>query len=246
MTRIWIYKFTFLFGTAILGLTLFFLTSFSFKKNKAIWNIGETQSKFSIAIPKDYTSELMVVDKGHFQTMFIKGPNNVPDSQKYYISIRTGFFPTYRYKEIRTENFQRDNVNVKLLGQELQFMVHFDPSIPLYLIEQIISLDNVKQGLKADISISGNFQKDTEALIKIIETLKLEGPTSTPVPSVVIIDPDTKGIFNRHRQIVKYGTVTKKAEIITGSLYYYNADGTLSKIELYKDGKYLRDSTFVK
>jgi hypothetical protein len=224
-----------------LGLT----NSFS-KKNKVSWNIGETTCKFTMTIPKDWSSELMVVEKGHFQTMFFKGPNDVPDSLKYYINIRTGYFPTYRYEEIRSKNLQEDRINIHFLGQELEFMVHFDPSVPLYLIEQIVSLDNVKQGLKVDISISGKYQKDTEALIKILETLKLDGANTTPTPTVVTIDPSTKGIFNRHRQIVKYGTVNQRHEIMTGSQYYYTTDGSLSKIEIYKDGTFLRDSVFVK
>lgn len=216
------------------------------KKNKVSWTIGETTSKFTITLPKDYSSELMVVEKGHFQTMFIKGPNNVPDNEKYRIDIRTGYFPTYRYIEIRSQNLQEDKININFLGQELQFIIHFDPSIPLYLIEQIISLDNVKQGLKVDISLMGNYQKDTEAIIKILESLKLEGANLTPAPSVVIINPATKGIFNSRRQIVKYGTVNQRHEIMSGSKYYYNNDGSLSKIEIYKDGDFMRDSVFTK
>ena len=236
----------FIFSILAFVLTAFGLSKDISRKNKVSWSIGETTSKFSITVPKNYSSELMVVEKGHFQTMFIKGPNNVPDSEKYQINIRTGFFPTYRYKEIRSVNLQQDNINVKFLGQELQFMVHFDPSIPLYLIEQIISLDNVRQGLKVDISVSGKYQKDSEKIIKILETLNLEGASTTPEPMIVTINPDTKGIFNRHRQVVKYGTINQRAEIMSGSQYYYNADGSLSKIEIYKDGSFVRDSIIVK
>lgn len=246
MTKNVTYKLSILLFITILVWTGLGLTKNASKKNKVSWDIGETTSKFSITLPKDYSSELMVVEKGHFQTMFIKGPNNVPDNEKYRIDIRTGYFPTYRYKEIRSQNLQEDKINVTFLGQELQFMVHFDPSIPLYLIEQIISLDNVKQGLKVDISIIGNYQKDTEAIIKILETLKLEGANSTPTPNVVSINPHTKGIFNKQRQIVKYGTVNQRHEIMSGSQYYYNSDGSLSKIEIYKDGDFVRDSVMVK
>ena len=246
MTKKMTYKLGFVLSLTILVWTGLGLAKGFSKKNKVSWNIGETACKFSITLPKNWSSELMVVEKGHFQTMLIKGPSNVPDNEKYHIDIRTGYFPTYRYKEIRSQNLQEDKINIKLLGQELQFMVHFDPAISLYLIEQIISLDNVKQGLKVDIAISGKYQKDTEAIIKILETLKLDGANSTPAPSVVTINPATKGIFNRQRQIVLYGTVNQRHEIMSGSQYYYNADGSLSKIEIYKDGDFVRDSVFVK
>lgn len=241
-----IYKLVFVVSMTTLVWTGLGLTKNVSKKNKVSWNIGETTCKFSITLPKDWTSELMTVEKGHFQTMFIKGPNDVSESEKYHIDIRTGYFPTYRYKEIRSQNLQEDKVNVKLFEQEMQFIVHFDPSIPLNLVEQIITLDNVKQGLKVDISLSGKNQKDTEAIIKILETLKLEDANSTPSPSVVTINPATKGIFNRHRQIVKYGTVNQHHDLISGSQYYYNSDGSLSKIEIYEGGQFLRDSAFVK
>ena len=246
MTKKLTHKLGLFLSLTILVWTSLGLTKNISKKNKVSWTIGETTSKFSITLPKDWSSELMVVEKGHFQTMFLKGPNNVPDIEKYHIDIRTGYFPTYRYKEIRSQNLQEDKINIKFLGQEMQFMVHFDPSVPLYLIEQIISLDNVKQGLKVDMAISGNYQKDTEALIKILETMKLDGANSTPSPSVVTINPATKGIFNRHRQIVKYGTVNQHHDLISGSQYYYNSDGSLSKIEIYEGGQFLRDSDFVK
>ncbi len=246
MTKKLTYKFIFSLSILAFVWTAFGMTQNISKKNKVSWNIGETTSKFSITIPKDYSSELMVVEKGHFQTMFIKGPNNLPDSEKYQINIRTGFFPTYWYKEIRSVNLQQDNINAKFLGQKLQFMVHFDPSIPLYLIEQIISLDNVRQGLKVDVSISGKYQKDSEKIIKILETLNLENASTAPVPAIVAINPDTKGIFNRHRQVVKYGTINQRGEIMSGSQYYYNADGSLSKIEIYKDASFVRDSVIAK
>jgi hypothetical protein len=246
MTKKVTYKFGFCLSIIAFIWTALGLTSTSVKKNKQTWNIGETTSKFTITLPKDYSAELLEVKPGHFQSMFIKGPNNVPDSLKFQINIRTGFFPTYRTREIHFRDPVPARKNIKLLGQDIEFLVVYEPELNIYLIEQIISLDNVKQGLKADICIIADKKKNAEELIKILETLKLEGANSTPVPTVVVIDPQTKGIFDRHRRIVKYGTTNDGGKLINGSMYYHNSDGSLSKIEIYKDGNFVRDSVMVK
>jgi hypothetical protein len=48
-------------------------------------------------------------------------------------------------------------------------------------------------------------------------------------------------LYNSNKQVSKDGTF-KKNRLIDGKIYYYNADGMLTRIAVYKDAKYVGDA----
>ena len=48
-------------------------------------------------------------------------------------------------------------------------------------------------------------------------------------------------LYNSNKQVSKDGTFSKN-RLMDGKVYYYNADGILTRIAVYKDGKYVGDS----
>ena len=48
-------------------------------------------------------------------------------------------------------------------------------------------------------------------------------------------------LYNANKQLSKDGTFSKN-RMIEGKLYYYNSDGILTRIAIYKDGKYVGDA----
>lgn len=236
------YKLSFFIVVIVIASISFGLASA--KKNVHTWNIGETTSKFTITIPKNYSAKLLEVKNGQFQSMLIKGPKNAEGKQTE-INIRTGYFPTYRHDEMHFDTYHSGKRMLRFLNLDIECL-SYEYDKRTLLIEQILSMENVKPGLKVDFNLIAYDKKDMEVLIKILETLQLEGANPNPVPQVVVIDAQTKGLFTPEKRIYKYGTFIRKDKIITGSQYYHNDDGSLLKIELYKDGIYIRDSIIVK
>lgn len=221
------------------------LTSFSLKKNQETWTIHQTTSKFTIDIPKDFSAELQEVRPSNFQTMVITGPKNLPDSEKVSIGITTSYFPSYYDSPYFKEPPQIDKLKIKLFGNSMELITkNFKDQ--LFVAEQILSLDNVKQGLKLELNITTLDKKGLKKAIQILKTLALNGANATPVPSIVKLNPNTMCLYNKYRLVSKYGTIMTNGKLITGSQYFYNDDKSLSKIELYQDGIYLRDSVLTK
>jgi antitoxin component YwqK of YwqJK toxin-antitoxin module len=48
-------------------------------------------------------------------------------------------------------------------------------------------------------------------------------------------------LYNSNKQVSKDGTF-KKSRLVEGKIYHYNADGILTRISVYKDGKYVGDA----
>ena len=48
-------------------------------------------------------------------------------------------------------------------------------------------------------------------------------------------------LYNSNKQVSKDGTFSKN-RLIDGKVYYYDSDGILNRIAIYKDGKYVGDA----
>ena len=87
----------------------------------------------------------------------------------------------------------------------------------------------------------------TKTVAKVVK--KVEEPI--PAPVVVTEEKDNLGkqfngegywkLFNANRQISKDGVFSKN-KLIDGKVYTYNKDGILTRVAIYKDGKYYGDS----
>jgi antitoxin component YwqK of YwqJK toxin-antitoxin module len=48
-------------------------------------------------------------------------------------------------------------------------------------------------------------------------------------------------LYNANKQVSKDGTFSK-SRLVDGKVYFYSSDGILTRIAVYKDGKYVGDA----
>ncbi len=100
-----------------------------------------------------------------------------------------------------------------------------------------------------DVATVKNFEPK-KPIVKIQEKEPVVDPIKTPA---IVVDVKTEKVntgsfngegywklYNSNRQVTKDGTFHKN-RMIDGKVYIYNSNGILTRIGLYKDGKYIGD-----
>lgn len=129
------------------------------------------KKQFTIALPQGYT---VTKDKSYdFEVLELKKIKDIADTNWLSLTIYTGNYPSYFYKDYNLEEGQAEKVKGKFLDKNVEWLYFKTVDEPLYLKEQEIPCDNIENGLIVHIAMLANKPSAINELTELIEHMKL-------------------------------------------------------------------------
>lgn len=142
-----------------------------FKSRTESIQIFNGKKRFTIALPAGY---IVTKDKSYdFEVLRLQKMKDIADTSWLSLTIYTGNYPSYFYKDYGFEESQGKRIKGYFLGKSLEWLYFIKSDGPLFLKEQEIPSDNIEKGLIVHVAMLGNEPSAIMELTQLIENIKL-------------------------------------------------------------------------